>query len=510
MGRERRWGAILAFVILIIVGAALAFLLSHWPFTSDRVAKTLGSVFKSRVTIQRFRSTYFPPGCVAEGISFHDGHAQGDIRRLTIAAGWPSLLTGRKRVNRITADGLEVRITRNVGNANRSPSAGGGDSNASKLSVGEIAADGAVLVVMRGDAGKPPLEFDIHQLRLGEVASGRPVPFRAALRNPEPPGEIEASGQFGPLRTDEPGKTPVSGSYTFDHAQLAVFHAIGGTLSSKGTFRGTLERVEVKGTTQLPDFEVTHAGHPVHLAARFDAVVNGKNGDTTLEPVDAEIERTTIMSDGSIAGKKGVNGKFWELNIAVRQGYIQDLMRLLMRSDRPPMMGLITFRAKATVPPEQRKFLEKLELSGDFGVGGSRFTTPSTQHNLEVLSERARGDKHDDADPEHVISDLKGHVVVRNGVARFSNLSFAVPGARAELDGTFNLLNERIDLHGKLAMLAELSQASKGFKSFLLKALDPFYKKKTVGAVVPVSITGTYSRPVYAVIIAGKRTSSMK
>jgi len=48
-----------------------------------------------------------------------------------------------------------------------------------------------------------------------------------------------------------------------------------------------------------------------------------------------------------------------------------------------------------------------------------------------------------------------------------------------------------------LDMQAELSQTTKGIKSFLLKALDPFFKKKHAGAVVPIKITGTYGHPSY-------------
>jgi hypothetical protein len=43
-----------------------------------------------------------------------------------------------------------------------------------------------------------------------------------------------------------------------------------------------------------------------------------------------------------------------------------------------------------------------------------------------------------------------------------------------------------------MRMKATVSQATKGVKSFFLKILDPFYKKKGVGADVPISLTGRY------------------
>jgi hypothetical protein len=80
---------------------------------------------------------------------------------------------------------------------------------------------------------------------------------------------------------------------------------------------------------------------------------------------------------------------------------------------------------------------------------------------------------------------------------------FTTPGATARGGGTYSLLNKRIDLHGKLAMQASLSKAAGGIKSLLLLPLDPFFKKKNAGAVLPVKITGTYSHPTFGVSLTG-------
>jgi hypothetical protein len=144
-----------------------------------------------------------------------------------------------------------------------------------------------------------------------------------------------------------------------------------------------------------------------------------------------------------------------------------------------------------------------VNFDGEFGISDARFTKPDTQANVNKLSERASGEK--DEDFEDVISDLKGHVILKDGVATFSNLTFSVPGARADLHGTFNLLNKQVNLQGTLEMDAKLSQTTKGVKSFLLKALDPFFKKKKhTGSVVPVKITGTYPHPTYGLALGSQ------
>jgi hypothetical protein len=76
-------------------------------------------------------------------------------------------------------------------------------------------------------------------------------------------------------------------------------------------------------------------------------------------------------------------------------------------------------------------------------------------------------------------------------------LTFNVPGAAARMAGTFNLENEQIDFHGTLKTDAELSQDTTGIKSALLKPLNPVFKKKKAGAVIPVKMTGTYHEPSF-------------
>jgi hypothetical protein len=160
------------------------------------------------------------------------------------------------------------------------------------------------------------------------------------------------------------------------------------------------------------------------------------------------------------------------------------------------MAGVTSLRANVIIPPEGRPFLQEVSLIGDFGVGGGQFR-PKTQAKIDKLSESARGEKSADSSPpsgEDVISDLTGHVEVRGGVATFTKLSFNVPGAAAQLHGTYNMLNKQIDFHGTLKMDAKLPQASTGVKSFFARAIGPLFDKKK-GSVIPVVMDGTYSQP---------------
>jgi hypothetical protein len=141
----------------------------------------------------------------------------------------------------------------NVSGTQRLP----GSPKQSALIIDQIIADGAVVEFASSQSGTEPLKFEIHKLTLNSVADDRPMSFHAALLNAKPPGEIRTDGQFGPLQPQDVGQTRLSGSYDFQRADLGGFSGIGGTLASTGKFNGVLEHIEIEGSTDTPDFQVT-------------------------------------------------------------------------------------------------------------------------------------------------------------------------------------------------------------------------------------------------------------
>jgi hypothetical protein len=185
------------------------------------------------------------------------------------------------------------------------------------------------------------------------------------------------------------------------------------------------------------------------------------------------------------------------------------------------MADEVSFKGIAILPPGKIRFLKKVELEGDFGISDSKFTKPSTQEKVNQLSQNAqtetrekiakedkangKEEKEESADQSAppVVSDLRGHVVLKNGTATFSNLSFYIPGAHAQMQGTYDLISEKIDLHGSLKMDSDLSDTTHGAKAVVLKLLDPFFKRKRGGSDIPVKIGGDYHHPTFG-MDAGK------
>jgi AsmA-like C-terminal region len=492
-----KWAAL---IIVFFCFVALAFVVSRWPFRREAVVKQLEEESFSKVTIGAFHSTYFPrPGCVLEHVVFQHNPKPGTpplmtIESVRIEGSFAGLF--RRHVSRVVSDGMLILIPpKGMGEAFETP-------QRPNVAIDNLVSDGAILEVASSQAGKGPLRFVFHEFTLRHIGGDGPASFKARLSNPEPPGEISATGEFGPWNADSVGKTPVAGKYLFEDANLGVFRGISGLLSSAGKFTGELDRIEVDGTTGVPLFAVTLSSHHVQLRTRFHALVNGENGDTFLEQVTAIFGKTTVLTKGSVAGESSQAGKTASFEVSAKDGRIQDLLLLFAKSPSAPMSGLASFQARVSIPPGGRPFLRKVELQGDFGIDEGTFTKADTQKDINHLSEGALGENHHktaetEDDPQTVLSDLKGHVVLKDGTAKFSNLSFRVPGALAQMYGSYNLISEKIDLHGTLKTDSEPSETTQGMKAFILKVLDPFFKKKPAGYIMPVKITGTYLHPSF-------------
>ena len=180
-----------------------------------------------------------------------------------------------------------------------------------------------------------------------------------------------------------------------------------------------MKRIESDGNLDIPDFEVTRSKHPVHLRSKYHALIDGTNGDVTLEHVDTYFLKTHVSAKGKVAGTTGEHGKTASLDFHATQGRVQDLFRLVVHEPKPPFNGIINFRAHAVLPPGHAPFLEKVRLSGDFGISGGEFAKSATQESIDEFSERARGQKPDDDsdDKDRVISDLAGHVELLHATA---------------------------------------------------------------------------------------------
>jgi hypothetical protein len=492
--KQLRVGLALGGAILLIAIIAIAV---KWPFSREAVARDLGRATSAHVQFARFRTTLFPPGCVAEGVEFRRAGSEGTaplitIRKLSIKGSYSGML--RHYVPLMQAEGAHVTLPP-IGGASKGLLA----NHASRVHIGKVQAENSVLEIEAAGKGEPATRFAIHHFAISGLGGAGAMNFEAALTNPQPHGEISARGQIGPWAAGDLALTPAAGSYSFRHADLATIGGIAGTLASDGKFEGTIRALHVTGDVEVPDFQVRRSTHRTQLRSHFQAIVDGTNGNVTLQEARSRLALTTVDAAGEIAAR-GHDQRSAALTLEIPQGRVQDVLLLFIRAPKAPMSGVAGFRGKALIPSGPRPFVERIVMEGDFGVNAGHFTSGHTQQSLDKLSAKARGNSEkDEDDPSSVLSDLKGHAVLRDATVTFTGLQFRVPGALAKMHGTYNFETERINLRGTLLLEQKLSKTSSGIKSVLLKALDPFLKKnKGGGAKMPVRITGTYSHPHYS------------
>jgi hypothetical protein len=374
--------------------------------------------------------------------------------------------------------------------------------------VDKMECTGAELVLETSKPGKLPLDFAIAHLALRNLTSGKAMEFDAELTNPRPVGKIHSTGSFGPWVVDDPGESPVIGDFTFDHADLATFKGIAGILNSTGHYQGTLRDIVVDGETETPDFRLTDFGNAMALHTRFHAKVDGTNGDTWLEPVEATLGHSHFTAQGQVMrvvvtenGAEHSVGHDIALNVNVDQGRIEDFLRLASRTATPLLTGELTLRTALHIPPGAAPVHERMTLKGTFHLDQAQFASTKVQDGIRQLSLRGLGRPKEvkTTDAASIRSEMDGSFAMAGGAVTLPALEYTVPGAQIQLAGDYGLKGGTLDFTGYAKMQATVSEMVGGWKGLLLKPADRLFKKDGVGTEVPIHIRGTHEAPEFGI-----------
>jgi AsmA-like protein len=420
-------------------------------------------------------------------------------------------------IGEVKLQGLEVLLPPHSHFMHASASAGG-TAGAPKPSaathlvrflLGTIDCTNAHLVLETSKPGKLPMDFAIAHLRLTDTAPNSAMHFEAELTNPKPVGTVHSKGTFGPWQVDDPGESPVAGDYRFDHADLGTLKGIAGILSSAGRYQGTLRNITVDGETDTPDFRLSSFENTLALHTNFHAIVDGTNGDTWLDPVDAMLGRSHILAKGRVVrvlapasdGPPHSIGHDIALKVDVDRGRIDDFLRLVSHESTSLLTGAVTAKATLHIPPGPAAVHERMALDGRFSLEQAQFTSTKIQDRIAELSFRGQGRPHDakSSAPESIASNMRSDFKMAGGIITLPNLTFTVPGADIEANGTYALNGGALDFIGTARMEATVSKMVGGWKGMLLKPADRFFKKDGAGTQVPFHVNGTRKDPQFGV-----------
>jgi len=355
-----------------------------------------------------------------------------EIREFSGNMGWTSLIHKPWHIRSIQLSGMNIHIPPKEARAEAPPLNWNVRARNVAVLVDELVAQDSRLELIPSDPKKTSHEFLIHRLTMHGVGLDQSATFTAKLTNAAPPGDIVTQGHFGSWEIEDPGQTPLVANYTFEDADLGVFHGISGILASKGKFGGILENIDVEGQTVTPDFTISMAGHPLLLKTDFQATVDGTNGNTLLHPVIAQFLHSTLVCSGGIVKAAKGPGREIVLDVTTDHARLEDLLRLALKSDKPMMTGAVRLKTKSVLSPGSGEIADRLQLDGRFGVGGAEFASAGIREKLESLSRHGQG-KPEDEDAGSSDSELKGNFRLEDGQITFRDLTLGVTGATVEL-----------------------------------------------------------------------------
>ena len=262
----------------------------------------------------------------------------------------------------------------------------------SSIVIDEIVSRDGRLELGTRKPNKLPRVFEIHDVVMRGFGLPEGARFTGAVTNAIPRGRVETTGTLVRGRRRIVAD-PDRGDYSFRKADLDDIKGINGILSSVGQYRGTLERIEVDGQTETPDFSLDISNQPVPLFTRFKAIVDGTNGDTWLDRVDARLGQSNIVASGAIIRDRDVKGRHVALDIKIDEARIEDVLRLAVKADKAPLTGRMEMTTTFLLPAGEEDVIDCLNLDGQFRLAQARFSNINIQRRIEALSQRARGNE---------------------------------------------------------------------------------------------------------------------
>ena len=493
--RQRIW-LIAAGLALVLASIGFYFISANWPYRYRKIRPMLEDDLAGQIEVTSYHRVYFPrPGFVATGLTLRRKTAPnlpplGHAEMMEVEGRWSDLLFLRQRVQDVEVTGLHIVVPPIGSQANHAnfPPGSSSDFTGPDTAIEMFKIHNSILEIME-NSGKR-LIFPIRELDLAHFEKNQAIHYSLDMQNAIPSGRIQSRGTFGPLNARQMGATPVSGSFTFTSVNLHDVGDIAGTMAAQGEFHGPLAALQAQADTVTPNFSV-HGGTATQVEGSVQCTVNGTNGEVALHPIETHLGKTTVVAIGSVEGSP----KSTNLDIEVKRGRAEDVMRPFLRG-QVPIAGPVWLRSHAYLAPAGRGgFLHRLHITGAFNVPSERVTDQQTEKSLTDFSHRAQDDrdKKQSADSDaatDALSSLQGPVRIEDGIVSTTHMAFRIPGAQADLGGTFNFHTKAVHLVGTLRMDTDISHAATGFKSFLLKPLAPFFHKKNAGALVPIAVTG--------------------
>jgi hypothetical protein len=132
-------------------------------------------------------------------------------------------------------------------------------------------------------------------------------------------------------------------------------------------------------------------------------------------------------------------------------------------------------------------------------MDNAEFTSLPVQKRIRELSLRGQGKLSElkSSEDDKIKSHIEGDFTLDAGVLTLPSIMYTVPGADIHMHGTYRSQGGTLDFTGTAKMEATVSQMVGGWKGFLLKPADRFFKKNGSGTEIPIYVAGTREKPQF-------------
>ena len=177
----------------------------------------------------------------------------------------------------------------------------------------------------------------------------------------------------------------------------------------------------------------------------------------------------------------------------IDRGRIEDFLRLANHSTTPFLTGALTAKASLHIPRARNPRTSGCGWMATSSWTEARFTDGKVQGKIEDLSLRGQGRPQDvkSTDPNAVTSAMEGEFHMANAVITLPEIHYNVPGAAIQLQGHY-ALEGLMHFDGTARIQATVSQMVGGWKGWLLKPADRFFRRNGAGTEVPILIRGPH------------------
>jgi hypothetical protein len=196
--------------------------------------------------------------------------------------------------------------------------------------------------------------------------------------------------------------------------------------------------------------------------------VDGTDGDTWLDDVDATLGRSHLQVQGKIVrvlaaeagGPLHSIGHDIALTVNVDRGRIEDFVRLASKGPSPLLTGNLNLKTTLHIPPGPTAVHERMKLNGQFRLDEAKFASEKIQDRIESLSLRGQGRPGEvkTTDSASMRSQMQGDFRLADGVVTLPSLTYTVPGAVIQLKGTYGLEGGALAFTGTAKTQATVSR----------------------------------------------------